>query len=659
MLVQAHGAGVPSFGTERFCRAPALGEKCRGRARAADQLASAAPASVTTWRGSKGGRLQMWLKDRELPGGGSLETLEIDAVRGPRVLQADGSTGYMSEVSTWPDLDSGKQKLLVYEALRWNKRMAGVVAHLAVQAEIEAWERAADASPQARMRMRCERERAKAPLYWFPVGMDTVTDNYERKAPGVMYGLPFPWSEETMAEMGPDWLTAAFHASGSMSRSNRVTKLIIDETKITAGNNSGKFMFDVEYAIQQPSLHTKLFAKCPFAMTPATKSDRISSSVYKQPMDFYECNTYRMFETSFPMQTPRCYFADISNETTNFIIIMERVQFAELAGVGQRDLAPHEIEGPYDKCKDFQLRGRDKEYYSLMLETSAKIAAHHKTGRFGSEDFLRANIGMPRPVTTPSAWGCQPSAATGIEPADLARKLTAAYDFVSNTARVLYPEYVTEERFREKFMRTMMTRAAYHAEIDFWKNCDADYVALGHQNLNIDNAYFWRDKDGKLDCGVYDWGGFGSSCLGHKIYWMFNCSDFEQFRENFDHHLETFISTYRSNGGPQLDLAVLRAQVLLTSLENMQFMVLAVPNCFKMCPAKEWPSIKDRHDPRIAGNIDGKSTLRTTLHCLLNGIRILEEMGADEVLQSWINDTYVEDWQEMPKTDAIIWGGAA
>ena len=39
---------------------------------------------------------------------------------------------------------------------------------------------------------------------------------------------------------------------------------------------------------------------------------------------------------------------------------------------------------------------------------------------------------------------------------------------------------------------------------------------------------------GKLLCGVLDWGGFGASCLGHKLWWYFNCSEFEMLKERTD-----------------------------------------------------------------------------------------------------------------------------
>merc|ERR1712014_264448 len=97
-----------------------------------------------------------------------------------------------------------------------------------------------------------------------------------------------------------------------------------------------------------------------------------------------------------------------------------------------------------------------------------------------------------------------------------------------------------------------------------------------------------------------------------------------------------------------------RQQVIITGLENWMQMIGAIPNCMKMCAAKEWATIKDRHDPRIADNVDGKSTLRTTLHVLASGLRLLEEMKADEVVDEWIKDYYAGELGYAPKSDAII-----
>ncbi|CAE7560453.1 CPK2, partial [Symbiodinium necroappetens] len=62
----------------------------------------------------------------------------------------------------------------------------------------------------------------------------------------------------------------------------------------------------------------------------------------------------------------------------------------------------------------------------------------------------------------------------------------------------MFPDYVRSDAYIEKFTRTMMTFQAYAREIDYWKHLDHDFIALGHANLNVDNAYFWRDEHGKL-----------------------------------------------------------------------------------------------------------------------------------------------------------------
>merc|ERR1719323_1394314 len=191
----------------------------------------------------------------------------------------------------------------------------------------------------------------------------------------MIYGLDFPWSEATLSEMGPDWLTQAMHTVGSLPEDNKVTKIILEsKIKVTTGNNGGKFLFEVEYEKEDPSLHTKLFAKVPFALEGATKSDRLSSSVNKQPAELYEINTYRLLEASLGVKTPRFYFGDISNETSNWIIITERINFHDFNGNNfgkptketPKPLQAFEIEGPYDKCIDYTLRGKPADYYMLL-----------------------------------------------------------------------------------------------------------------------------------------------------------------------------------------------------------------------------------------------------------------------------------------------------
>ncbi|CAE7882202.1 CPK2, partial [Symbiodinium microadriaticum] len=152
------------------------------------------------------------------------------------------------------------------------------------------------------------------------------------------------------------------------------------------------------------------------------------------------------------------------------------------------------------------------EYYTLIMQMSGKLAAAGRSGKMGSREFVQENFGVLPDVSKPELWGVVLDGPSGGMPQGTMPKLKIGIQFFSKTAAVLFPEYAKTEAYIEKFTRTMMTFVAYTKEIDYWKHLDADYIALTHANLNVDNAYFWRDDQGQLDCGVLDWGGFGAAC---------------------------------------------------------------------------------------------------------------------------------------------------
>ena len=47
---------------------------------------------------------------------------------------------------------------------------------------------------------------------------------------------------------------------------------------------------------------------------------------------------------------------------------------------------------------------------------------------------------------------------------------------------------------------------------------DTDYVALCHWNANVDNAWFWRDADDALHCGLMDWGCVSQMNVGMALW---------------------------------------------------------------------------------------------------------------------------------------------
>merc|ERR1712216_285426 len=144
----------------------------------------------------------------------------------------------------------------------------------------------------------------------------------------MIYGLEFPWSEELLYDFGAKWLTKAFHAAGTLSSDNAV-KAIKKVKRFDSGSNGHKLFIDVEYKLAGGGNHTELFAKVPYPMDDIVGSDRLSSSLYKQPQDLSEINVYRLLESTLSFKIPKYYYGDVSNETTNFILITERTDFKD------------------------------------------------------------------------------------------------------------------------------------------------------------------------------------------------------------------------------------------------------------------------------------------------------------------------------------------
>merc|ERR1719188_2539071 len=162
----------------------------------------------------------------------------------------------------------------------------------------------------------------------------------------------------------------------------------------------------------------------------------------------------------------------------------------------------------------------------------------------GSEEFIAASFIAPPKGDDPGNFGCNPFGSSGEDPVSWKRKLDSAVRFFSETAKNLFPAYALDQAFQDKFMKTFMTVSAYRNEMNYWMHCDERHVALGHGNMNVDNVWFWRNENDDLECGVFDWGGFGTGPIGHRIWWCIYAEDFDCVMANLDDFLDCYIQVY-------------------------------------------------------------------------------------------------------------------
>jgi len=487
----------------------------------------------------------------------------------------------------------------------------------------------ADASDVAAfIEARCAKELAKPPVQWWPVGMD-VLEKAGQKGKGIFYGIEFPWDAETLKTMGPAWCTKAFHTAGTISKTTRVSKVKDIKTYI-GGGACAKLTFDVEYeGGTTTGLHTKLFAKIPWPLEGKTRSDRMASSVMQQGMEVGEINASRLLESRLPFRIPRYYFGDVCNETTNFIIITERIPFGQQEG-------DNKIDPAYEKGRDWELQGTSEEYYYLLIREGSKMAGMYRAGKLAPLEVLDKLFenAAYRPT---EHWGMRPE-NSGIGDSEWRAKIKMGCEFVESTAKALFPAGCTTPNFMKTYRRVLSTINAYTAETSWWCNRNSDYIAWSHGNLNVDNVFFWRTPDKELQVGVLDWGGARTDSLGWKLWWWLYGCEYEYLNEHIDGMLDCFIKGYHEHGGPLLEMEELKWQFILSAMNQGVGLLGAVPQIYRMCSKKQWPTITDRRDPRIADNIDGKNTLRIYVMTFISVCRIIADWDVPAKLDKWLDD---------------------
>mmetsp|Transcript_144349 Transcript_144349/g.462430 ORF Transcript_144349/g.462430 Transcript_144349/m.462430 type:complete len:568 (-) Transcript_144349:94-1797(-) len=490
--------------------------------------------------------------------------------------------------------------------------------------------------PDESIERRCERELEKAAVPWSPLGPEQL-EKHEQVAKGMLFGLEFPWTAETLERMGAAWCTQAFHAAGTLSKGNSVSK-VKDVKQYIGGGASAKMIFDVEYAKPSEGLHTKLFAKIPWPNKDKTRSDRMLATLLSQAYgERAEINASRLLESRLTVRVPKFYFGDISNESTNWILITERIPFDQTEGENKVDPA-------YEKCRDWELKGDVRDYYYLLVRVGARVSGAYCTEKLAPKATLDKFFD--------NSSARQMHEWSKPEPeAEFDRKFKFALDFLQIHAKAIFPEAIATAEFAKSYRHVLATVNAYKGEIEWWCHRKPEYVAWCHGNLNVDNVFFWRDPAGKLDCGVLDWGGASTSSLGWKLWWWLYGSEYEFLNENIDGLLRCFIDELHANGGPPLEFEELKLQFVLAAMSQGVGLLGAVPQIYGMCAKKQWETITERRDPRIAENVHGKNTLRIYISNFSCLCRMISEWGIPDILDKWV-DSFCELTKSPKKTVA-------
>lgn len=358
-------------------------------------------------------------------------------------------------------------------------------------------------------------------------------------------GLSIPAHAGALRAAGVKFLTEAFHAFGSLAADNRVARITRCEP-YEGGNSGHKVVLSVEYARAEPGLHVELFVKFSRDFTDAFRDRRryeLASEVRLAALSRHP---------NFPVAIPKAYFADFNNEGGTGIFIMQRIAF----GSGG-------IERLLPKCRDHELT-EPLAYYRATVTALARLAAAQKSGRLSPEvDALFPFDRKACEAENPIPWN-------EVE----LRERVAQYARFAERCPQLLPARLAEPSFIASLEEQAVRLLRHENAVKRFLHADGDFVALCHWNTNVDNAWFWRDRAGALQCGLLDWGLVRQMNVAAALWGGLSAASLDIWDNHLDELLELFITELHAKGGPGLRLSDLKLHLdLATALLGLALMM--------------------------------------------------------------------------------------
>ncbi|MDR2856390.1 MAG: hypothetical protein LBV50_00895 [Novosphingobium sp.] len=341
-------------------------------------------------------------------------------------------------------------------------------------------------------------------------------------------GIAMPVHPEALRAAGAAFLTRAFHAFGSLPADNAVAR-IVDIAPCHAGNSGQKLFLSVEYAKPDPALHTRLFVKLSRDLADAFRDRR----KYELEAEVRLAALSRL--PAFPVHVAKPYFADFHHAGGNGILITRQIAF------GRDGIEPLRA-----KCMDHTLPNAF-EHYQATVTALARLAAAQKSGH------LSPDVERLFPFDAGSAAADLPIPRDAAQLDDKVARIGA---LVAGSPQ-LFPAAVTAPGFIARLKRDAAAFLKHERTVRRFLHADPRFVALTHWNSNIDNAWFWRDAAGVLQCGLLDWGMVRQMNLAYGLWGGLSAADGAMLAARLDDLLALFARKLAEHGGPDLPVGKL------------------------------------------------------------------------------------------------------
>jgi hypothetical protein len=252
----------------------------------------------------------------------------------------------------------------------------------------------------------------------------------------------------------------------------------------------------------------------------------------------------------FPINVPTAYFADYHHESKTGILITERIAF----GTGG-------IEPYHPKCLDHEM-AEPIAHYRVIVRSLARLAGAHKSGRLSHEIASR----FPFNPAVAAA-----STTIPYDEQQLRLRVAQFAEFTANYPQ-LFPRDIPSPALFASLDHEVGQFLEHQATIKRFLQSNPDFIALCHWNAHIDNAWFWRDASGVLQCGLMDWGHAGQMNVAFSLWGCLSAAPLDIWDHHRDELLTLFVRELHERGGPRLHLAELNLHLdLYTAVMGISY----------------------------------------------------------------------------------------
>lgn len=371
---------------------------------------------------------------------------------------------------------------------------------------------------------------------------------------------------------GESFLTEAFRSSGALAPDNRIARITQFEEWL-GGSTGRKLLLSVAYERPAPGLYTELFVK--FSRDFDNEIRDRSKRQMQSEVRFASMSRLQ----GFPITVPACLFADYHEESGTGILITQRIAFETGA-----------IERHYEKCLDYEMP-QPLQHYQALLRTIARLAGTHKAGHL-PDDAARQ---FPFDADKLNVSERAPYNAT-----QLRNRVARFSDFAASFPQLLPPDIVSPAFIAQ--LASEVTRFPEHERaIKQFLHSKPELIALCHWNANIDNAWFWRNAGGELECGLLDWGHVSQMNVAMALWGSLSAAEIELWDDHLEELLALFAAEFRHCGSPALDVDELKLHMwLYIALMGLAWLLDVPALVQSQIPALA--EVKSRFDPRLKTN---------------------------------------------------------